>query len=116
MKNSERVMAALLSSATQAEAARRAGLSDRQLRRYLAKPDFQAEYRRRKSEMIEAATVQLQNSLIGAVRALVEICENEEAAHLARISAARTILQYCAQYTETADILTRIEALESAHE
>ena len=112
MKNHERVMTALLSSGTEQEAARRAGLSDRQIRRYLALPDFRAEYQRRKCELIETATLRLQNGLTGAVGALTEIVSDPEAGAAARINAARAILQYCAAYTETADILPRLEALE----
>lgn len=112
MANKETVLAALLTSSTKQEAAKKAGLSDRQLRRYLEKADFHAEYQRRKSQMIEDATQQLQNSLTGAIQALSEIAEDTEAAHTARIQAARAILLYCVRYTETADILPRIERLE----
>lgn len=112
MKNDERVMVALLSTSTKQEAARRVGLSDRQLRRYLARPDFREEYQRRKSDLIEDATRQLQTGLTGAVGALTEIVNDAEAGAVARISAARAILQYCAAYTETVDVLARIEALE----
>lgn len=112
MTKHEIIMAALLTSATKTEAAARAGISDRQLRRYLDKPEFRAEYQRRKAALVEAATTQLQASLTGAVQALSEIAENPRAAKTARIQAARAILLYCIKYTETADILPRLEALE----
>lgn len=116
MTKHENIMAALLTSSTKIEAASKAGISDRQLRRYLDKPEFKAEYQRRKAAMVEAATTQLQNSLTGAVTALSEIAENPKAAKTARIQAARAILLYCIRYTETADILPRLEALEQKEE
>lgn len=112
MTNQEKVLAALLTSSTKAEAAAKAGISSRQLRRYLDKPEFLAEYQRRKSAMIEDATTQLQNSLSGAIAALSDIAEDEQAERYARISAARAILLYCVRYTETSEIIPRLERLE----
>ena len=112
MATKETIMAALLTSATKAEAAAKAGISDRQLRRYLDKPEFRVEYQRRKTAMVEDATRQLQASLTGAIQALRDIAEDQRTADHARIQAARAILLYCVRYTETADILNRIEALE----
>lgn len=109
-------MAALLTSSTKAEAAAKACISDRQLRRYLDEPGFRAEYQRRKAALVEAATTQLQSSLTGAVQALSEIAEDQAAASMARIQAARAILLYCIRYTETADILPRLEKLEQREE
>ena len=112
MTNQEKVLAALLTSSTKQEAAAKAGISSRQLRRYLDKPEFLAEYQRRKTAMIEDATTQLQNSLSGAIAALSDIAEDERAERYARISAARAILLYCVRYTEASEIIPRLERLE----
>ena len=112
MKNTEKVLAALLSSDTQVEAAEKCGLSDRQLRNYLADQNFSAEYQRRKTALVTDATRQLQSSYQTAIRALRDIVEDEASGAAARISAARALLDTGLRFTEISDIMTRLEALE----
>ena len=50
MKDTEKIITALLTSDTQKEASAKAGISDRMLRSYLANPVFNAEYQRRKQK------------------------------------------------------------------
>ena len=109
--NRENVMAALLTSSTQAEAARRAGVSDRLVRQYLAKDDFKAELSQRRRETIEGAARALQSSLQSAVDALRGIVENGEN-ESSRIAAARALLEYGLRFTELVDVLESVERLE----
>ena len=112
MKNKERAMAALLSSDTQAEAAKKCGLSDRALRCYLADPSFRDEYRQRKRQLVSDATRQIQASYQSAIRALRNIVESDTSSAGEKISAARALLEYGLKFTETNEILTRIEDME----
>ncbi len=114
MKNHERALAALLSSDTQTEAAEKAGISDRTLRGYLADPAFNAEYQRRKRQLVSDATRQLQASYASAIRALRDIVEDTTSTEAARISAARALLEYGTKFTETNDLLTRLEDVEKS--
>jgi hypothetical protein len=116
MKDMEKAMAALLTSDTQTEAAAKCGISDRTLRGYLADPAFYAEYQRRKRQVVSDATRQLQASYQSAIQALRDIVECEGCAEAARISAARTLLEYGMRFAEHNDILTRLEDLERAQE
>lgn len=111
MKNREKAMAALLSSDTQTEAAAKCGITDRTMRAYLADPEFYAEYRKRKRQLVSDATRQLQASYQSAIRALRNIVERDDSTEGARISAARALLEYGGRFTETNDIMTEMEEL-----
>lgn len=116
MKNKEKAMAALLSSDTQAEAAAKCGISDRALRGYLADPSFNAEYQRRKRQLVSDATRQIQASYRSAIRALRDIVDNGGTTPSERISASRALLEYGLKFTEINDIMTRLEDVERAIE
>jgi hypothetical protein len=116
MKNQEKAMAALLSSDTQAEAAAKCGISARALRGYLADPEFYTEYKRRKRQLVSDATRQIQESYQAAIRALRGIVESDTSSEGGKISAARALLEYGLRFTDTNDILTRIEDMEKAME
>ena len=106
-------MAALLTSSTQQETAKKAGLSERTIRVYLNDPDFAAEYSQRRQELLEAATAQLQQSLAAAVAALREIVEADESSDNARISAGRVLLEYGLKYSELCDLYQRLSNVEA---
>lgn len=110
----QKALIALLTQPTKEKAASAAGITSKTLRSYLADPGFQAEYKRAFSGLVEDATRQAQQSIAPALSTLREIVEDaDENAH-ARISAARSILEYCMKLTETTDILTRLDELEAA--
>ena len=112
MKNREKAMAALLSSDTQAEAAGKCGISARALRGYLAAPAFNAEYQRRKRQLVSDATRQIQASYQSAIRALRGIVESDTSSAGEKISAARALLEYGLRFTDTNDIMTQLEHME----
>jgi len=58
------------------------------------------------------ATRQAQRSLSTAISVLRDIAEDETENSQARVSAARSILEYGLKMTEILDIVTRIEELE----
>lgn len=107
-------MAALLTSSTQAEAADKAGLSERTIRSYLSDPGFAAEYAQRRQELLTAATAQLQQSLAAAVAALRDILQDDENSATARIAAAKVLLENGLKYSELCDLFRRMEAVENA--
>lgn len=100
-----RALNALITSPTKKDAAAAAGISPRTLRTYLADPEFQSEYRKAVSSLVEDATRQAQDALGPAVTALRCIVEDEEEKSGNRIAAARTILEYGLKLTEFNDIL-----------
>ena len=109
-----KVLAALLTAPSKAAAAQAAGISPRTLRDYLADPEFQAAYKRAFAGLVEDATRQAQQAIAPALSTLREIVEDTDENAQARISAARSILEYSMKLTEQTDILARLESLEDA--
>ncbi len=110
----QKALLALLTSSTREKAAAAAGITSKTLRGYLADPEFRAEYKKAFRDMVEEATRQSQQALAPALTTLREIVEDGEENAQARISAARSLLEYGMKMTEQADILTRLQELENA--
>ena len=112
----QKALAALLTSPSKAAAAKAAGISPRTLRGYLEDQSFRAAYRDAFGNMVEDATRQSQQAISPALSTLREITEDREEDAQARISAARAILSHGIKLTETTDILSRLQELETAME
>lgn len=110
--NKVRALQALLTQPTKELAARAAGIAPRTLRSYLADPDFQAEYKKAFGQLVTDATRQAQQSLSPAISALRDIVEDDNENSSARISAARSLLEYGLRLTEFSDILAELQAVE----
>lgn len=108
----QKVLAALLREPTQKAAAASTGVSDRQIREYLSKPEFQEAYRQALSELVEQASIQARRGYAPALDALREIVVDPGQPPAARISAARSLLEYGLKLTEQADILAKLDELE----
>ncbi len=80
----------------------------------MANPEFQEEYKKAFAGLVEDATRQAQQALSPALSTLKEIVEDSGEAAPARVSAARSILEYGMKLTEQLDIIERINALEGA--
>ena len=104
----QKALSALLTNPTKEAAAKAAGIESKTLRRYLTDPEFQAEYQKAVSGMIEDAATQARQSLNPALSCLEDGGETATA----RISAARSLLEYGLRLTEIADIMKQLEELE----
>lgn len=105
-------MQALLSSRTVKEAAEKAGTTDRTIRRYMKDPEFIGVYKDRVSEVMAAATRNLQQHLAAAIDRLGRIVTDDEESGTNQIAAARTLLDYGLKFTEFNDILSELETAE----
>ncbi len=112
--NREKVVAALLESATITAAAAKCDLNERTLRRYLDDAEFQKEYRSARRAVFEQNIVRLQSLHAGAVRALERNlnCENASV----EVRAAQIVIEASRKDFETLDILERLETLENEFE
>ena len=107
-----KALQALLSSPTKKAAAEAAGISESTLRNYLADPAFAEAYKKALTGLVDDATRQAQQSLDPALTVLREIAEAPESAASAKISAARTLLEYGLRLTEITDIIRELEGTE----
>lgn len=110
--NKEKLLAALLTSRTKKEAAAAAGISDRTMRSYFEDKEFCQRYREAFAGVIEDATRQAQALLMPALSTLQTVMEDEEIPAQARITAAKSIIDYSLKLTEQADILEQLRELE----
>lgn len=108
-----RALAALLSCATVAEAAKRSRLSEPTLYRYLRDETFRAAYRRARADVVDHAITQLQRDCAIASKTLRDVCEDAGAPASARVAAARIILDGAVRAVEVQDLAARVEALEA---
>lgn len=110
--NKEKLLAALLTSRSKKEAAAAAGIAERTMRTYFEDPEFCQRYREAFAGVIEDATRQVQALLMPALSTLQTVMEDEEIPAQARITAAKSIIDYSLKLTEQADILEQLRELE----
>lgn len=108
----ERALQALLVCRTKAEAAKEAGVSERALREYMKDPEFMERYKQAFGDMVRDATRQAQQTLSPALSTLREIMEDKDEQAQARITAARSVLEYSLKLCEQTDILEQLRELE----
>nr|DAQ00695.1 MAG TPA: hypothetical protein [Caudoviricetes sp.] len=82
------------------------------MRTYFEDPEFCQRYREAFAGVIEDATRQAQALLMPALSTLQTVMEDEEIPAQARITAARSIIDYSLKLTEQADILEQLRELE----
>ncbi len=107
-----KALLALLTQPTREAAAKAAGITSKTLRSYLDDPAFLSEYEKALSGLVKDATRQAQQSLSPALSTLREIVEDSRQPATARISAARSLLEYSLRLTEITDILDQLRELE----
>ncbi len=108
--NQERLLVALLETPSIREAAKKSGIGEATIYRYLQDKEFLAEYRNARRQTVESAIAQMQNAASEAVQTLRELqyCENPAVA----ARCAQIIFESSVKGLETTDILERLEILE----
>lgn len=104
------VIAALLSCPTLDAAAQQCGLSIRQLYERRQSEDFTRKLREAQADALAGTVRYLQQNTATAASVLVEICKNGQEQN--RLTAARTLLDQAAKFTEVLDFAERLEAVE----
>ncbi len=112
--NREKALSALLESATISDAAKKCGLNEKTLRRYLDDAEFQKEFRAARRIVFEQNIVRLQSLHAGAVDTLERNlnCENPSV----EVRAAQIVIESTRKDFETLDILARLEKIEDEHQ
>ena len=109
-RKQEQAIGALLSEQTLGGAAEQAGIGEATLRRWLKQPDFLADYREARREVVEKAVAQLQQSSWAASTTLVRLLGSPSDS--IRLRAAQTILDQANKGIELIDFEERLAALE----
>jgi DNA-binding MurR/RpiR family transcriptional regulator len=111
--NKEKVLIALVETSSVREAAKKSGIGEATIYRFLQGKEFLSEYRNARRQTVETAIAQMQNAASEAVERLKELqyCENPAVA----ARCAQIIFENSVKGLETTDILTRLEALENEH-
>jgi hypothetical protein len=107
-------VAALLTEKTIAEAAKKAGIGESTLLRWMAEPAFKARYRAARRQVVEHAVSGLQQATSNAVEALTRNLSCGVAA--SEIAAAKAIIDFAVKGVELVDLAERVETLEQASE
>lgn len=105
-------IANLLAEPTVKEAAQKSGIGEATAYRWMKDPAFQESYREARWESVSQAVRQSQQLSVEAMNTIRSIMNNESAPAGARLSAARSILEFAVKTVELEDLTARVEKLE----
>ena len=112
----EAALIALLSATSIKQAAAVAGVSERQLHRWLLEEKFSDQLRQARRTATNQAMQALQVRMSEAVSTLSDVMTDRKAGGMARVTAARATLEFGFRSVEASEILGRIEKLEQQQE
>ena len=112
-RKEEAAISALLTESGIAAAAKKAGIAESTLRRWLQDSDFAERYRSARRQVLEQSTARLQLATVDAVNALQAIVSHQDTTPSIRVSAARTILDMAYRAVEVGELSERLHSLEA---
>jgi hypothetical protein len=112
-RKKEEAVAALLTAKNHAEAARIVGIDLSTLKRWLRLPEFIAEYRRARWEVVEQGYARAQQNTPAAAAVLLMLMADSSTPASSRIRAALGVFGIAREALDL-DIETRVAALEEA--
>jgi hypothetical protein len=107
----ELALRAVISHPTLKDAAAAVDISETTLWRYKQDPEFSRRLRDARREAVDHAVLRLQRGSNDAVTVLHELMLKEDAPASARITAARTVLEYSVRAAEIDELRGRVEEL-----
>lgn len=108
----ELALRAVISHPTLKEAALASGVSETTLWRYMQDAEFSRRLREARRDAVNHAVIRLQRASSDAVTVLRDLMMKDDAPAAARITAARTVLDYAIRAVEIDELKTRVEELE----
>ena len=108
----EAVLALLVSGATIKATADSVGTNEKTIRRWLKEPEFAAELAEARADVTKGVIRSLIGKAEQAITTLDDIMTTEKVSAHAKVTAARTIIEYALKSIETEEIINRIEELE----
>lgn len=113
--SNEKIIAALLSTESKRAAAKVLGIRPQTLAARMNDDVFQELYKKAKKDLIKESITSIQAKTGRAIEIIYEIADNPEIAPQIRLNAAETIIRYSHKFTESEEILSRIEELEELY-
>jgi transposase-like protein len=114
-RKKEIAVLALLTEPTHAEAAKKAGISESTLYRWVRDDDeFKEMMRGAKREAMSKAIAKIQMACSGAVDVLIAIAHDKKAPAKARVEAAKELIGRGIETVKMEEIMERLERLEAA--
>lgn len=92
------------------------GLSRSTIARYRDSPDFQKVLSDRRTAYVEAAVTKMQAFMCEGVETLQKIIRDKNTSAQVKVNAIQILFAQCKSWTETVDILKRLEALENVED
>lgn len=111
--NQVKALAVLIDGGNDSEAAEAAGVRRQTVNTWKNKPEFQDEFDKQYAEIIPKATAALTASIGDCVSYLRSVVVDDEKSDTVRIRAASTLLTNAIRYTETSEIVQRLEEVEA---
>lgn len=90
------------------------GLSRSTIERYRDSPELQQILSERRTAYVESAVTKMQSFMCEGVEILQRIIRDEGTSAQTKVNAIQILFGQCKAWTETVDILKRLEALENA--
>lgn len=111
-RNMEKAVIALLNESTVKKAAEKAGISESTLYRWQQLPQFQELFNQMKAQSVSNATARLRNAMSLAVTTLEDVMRAERAPAMAKVIAAKSVLELGLDAVKTEEIQERMKQLE----
>ncbi len=108
-RKQDQAIAALLEEPTISKAAKKAGVGERTLLRWLKLDDFQAAYSIAQRKVLSQAIAQIHQATSESVKTLRSVMMDESAPASARVAAAKIVLDFAIKGVEREDRLTALE-------
>jgi transposase-like protein len=111
-RKKEQAIAALLSQPSIGGAAKKVGIGEKTLFRWLQLDEFQRAYKNARRQVIDQTIAQIQSVMSEAVQTLLNVMTDGETPASAKVSAARALLDIGFKVVEIEDLESRIEKIE----
>lgn len=106
------IIAVLLSNPNRDDACKLLKITKRSLEKILSREDFRQFYQNEQTKILEHVTGYLTNNIGEMSKILFNMATDESIPHQVRLNAIKVVFEYAVKFTETTNILKRIEKLE----
>jgi ribosomal protein S11 len=111
-RKKEQAIAALLSQPSITRAAKKSGIGEKTLFRWLQLDEFRQAYKNARRQVVDQTIAQIQSVLAEAVQTLLNVMSDVTTPASAKVSAARALLDIGFKVVEIEDLESRIEKIE----